>query len=105
MVQVWEGTSPRWAGAPPQEAHAPRGKGSRVLAAPKPSNIYRGRGGAAPPLGFPPQGWRQPPDPIWEAAKGEREGGAPRVGLRAHLRLGFAPSPLEDALGPWWEAP
>ena len=32
-------------------------------------------------------------------AKGEREGGAPRVGFRAHLRLGFAPSPLEDALG------
>ena len=68
-------------------------------AAPIPQVYIGEEEGLRPHLGFPPQGWRQPPDPIWVAAKGEREGGAPRVGLRAHLRLGFAPSPLEDALG------
>ena len=47
---------------------------THVLAAPKPSSIYRGEGGGAPPLGFPPQGVRQPQNPSRVAAKwGERE--------------------------------
>ena len=68
-------------------------------AAPLPPLYIGGEGGAAPHLGFPPQGWRQPPDAIWVAARRGERGGAPGVGLRAHLLLGFAPSPLEGALG------
>ena len=41
-----------------------------LLAAPKTSTIYRGEGGVAPPLGFPPQGVRQPQNPSRVAAKG-----------------------------------
>ena len=55
------------------------------LAAPKPPLFIGGGEGAAPPLGFPPQGWRQPPDAIWVAATRGEGGGTPRVGLRAHL--------------------
>ena len=54
-------------------------------AAPTPHVFIGGGEGAAPPLGFPPQGWRQPPDAIWVAARGGERGGAPGVGLRAHL--------------------
>ena len=35
-----------------------------MFAAPKTSTIYREREGVAPPLGFPPQGVRQPLEPI-----------------------------------------
>ena len=76
--------------------HSGRGEGREVglhlerskthVLQPKNPQVFIGEGeGAAPPLGFPPQGWRQPPDPIWVAARGGERGGAPRVGLRAHL--------------------
>ena len=48
------------------------------LAAPKPPLFIGGGEGAAPPLGFPPQGWRQPPDPSGWRPEGER--GEPRLG-------------------------
>ena len=73
-------------------------------AAPKPQVFIGGGEGAAPPLGFPPQGWRQPPDAIWVAARGGERGGAPGVGLRAHLPLGLPPPTLPCALGPLWGA-
>ena len=44
--------------------------------------LYIGeREGAAPPLGFPPQGVRQPQNPPRVAAKWGGEGGAPGMGL------------------------
>ena len=50
---------------------------THVLAAPKSSSIYRGEGGGTPPLGFPPQGVRQPQNPSRVAAKGGRGGNLP----------------------------
>ena len=63
-----------------------RGCALDVVCSPPLTPLFIGEGdGDAPPLGFPPQGWQQPPDAIWVAARrGEREG-APGVGLRAHL--------------------
>ena len=43
-----------------------------VYGSPKTSSIYRGEGGGAPPLGFPPQGVRLPQSHLRVAAKGER---------------------------------
>ena len=45
---------------------------THVLAAPKSSSICRGEGGGAPPLGFPPQGVRQPQTHLgWRPRGGE----------------------------------
>ena len=66
---------------------------------PRPQAYIGGGEGAAPPLGFPPQGWRQPPNPSRVRPRGG-EGGATRVGLKAHLDLGFAPSHSPMRLGP-----
>ena len=50
---------------------------THVLAALKTSTIYRGEGGGAPPLGFPPQGVRQPQSHLRVAAKGGERGNLP----------------------------
>ena len=49
-----------------------RQEGEKLMcwAAPRPQLFIREGEGAAPHLGFPPQGWRQPPDPIWVGARG-----------------------------------
>ena len=63
--------------------HRGRGEGREVglrqegevlvcWAAPRPHVFIGGGEGAAPPLGFPPQGWRQPPDAIWWRPEGGR---------------------------------
>ena len=59
--------------------------------------LYIGeREGAAPPLGFPPQGVRQPQNPSRVAAKGGEGGNLPpKLG-------GSTPSPNPRRLGPWW---
>ena len=58
---------------------------------PQNSSIYRGKGRAAPPLGFPtPRGGGQPPDGIW---CGGQEGGRSPSSPR-HLGGAF---PLEDS--------
>ena len=64
-----------------------RQEGEQIMcwAAPIPQVYIGEEEGLRPHLGFPPQGWRQPPDPIWVAARRREGGGAPRVGLRAHL--------------------
>src|SRR3954469_18507886 len=64
---------------------APTRRGTRVLAAPKTSSIYRGRGGGCAPSRVPSPRVAAAPDPIWVAARGGERGGAPGVGLRAHL--------------------
>ena len=69
---------------------------THVLAAPKSSSIYRGEGGGAPPLGFPPQGVRQPQSHLRVAAKGGEGGNLPpKLG-------GSTPSPNPRRLGPLW---
>ena len=68
------------------------------MAAPKPQVYIGEREGAAPPLGFPPQGVRQPQNTSRVAAKGGRGGNLPpKYG-------GGAPSPNPRRLGPWWGA-
>ena len=64
---------------------APRGRSSHVLGSPQTSSIYRGRGGGCAPSRVPSPGVAAAPDPIWVAAIRGEGGGAPRVGLRAHL--------------------
>ena len=54
------------------------------LAAPKPPLFIGGGEGAAPPLGFPPQGWRQPQIPSRWLPEGER----------GEARLGWALGPI-----------
>ena len=73
-------------------------------AAPLPPLYIRGEGGLCPHLGFPPLRWRQPPSPFGLAAKWGGDGGAPGMGLRAHLPLGFAPL-LPRRMGLGGEAP
>ena len=58
---------------------------------PQTSSIYRGRGGVAPPPRVPSLG---------VAARWRGEGGAPGMGPKAHLPLGFAPLLPLGALGP-----
>ena len=62
-----------------------RQEGEQIMcwAAPIPQVYIGEEEGLRPHLGFPPQGWRQPPDPIWVAAKGERRG--------AHLGWALGP--------------
>jgi len=59
--------------------------------------VYIGeREGGAPPLGFPPQGVRQPQSHLRVAAKGEEGGNLPpKLG-------GSTPSPNPRRLGPLW---
>ena len=64
--------------------------------APKPQVYIGEREGAAPPLGFPPQGVRQPQNPSRVAAKGGRGGKLPPK------QGGGAPSPNPRRLGPLW---
>ena len=52
-------------------------------AAPIPQVYIGEEEGLRPHLGFPPQGWRQPLDPIWVPAKGEKWG--------AHLGWALGP--------------
>ena len=71
---------------------APRGRANHMLGSPHTSSIYRGRGGAAPPPRVPSLGVAAAPIPIWGGGQVGGEGGAPGMGLKAHLPLGFAPS-------------
>ena len=67
-----------------------------MSAAPSTSSIYRGEGGGAPPLGFPPQGVRQPQSHLRVAAKGGEGGNLPpKLG-------GSPPPPNPRRLGPLW---
>ena len=71
--------------------HRGRGEGREVglrlerskthVLQPKNPQVFIGEGeGAAPPLGFPPQGWRQPPDAIcWQPEGIGRAAPPPRV--------------------------
>ena len=77
---------------------APTGEELHVLGCPFASTIYRGRGRAAPPPRVSTLGVAAAPIPIWGGGQVGGEAGAPGMGLRAHLPLGFAPSPL---LGAW----
>ena len=51
-------------------------------AAPRPQVFIRGGEGAAPPLGFPPQGWRQPQMPSGWRPEGEKGEAHPGWALR-----------------------
>ena len=66
-----------------------------VYGSPRTSSIYRGEGGGAPPLGFPPQGVRQPQTHLGWRPRGERGNLPPKQG-------GGAPSPNPRRLGPLW---
>ena len=67
--------------------------------------LYIGeREGAAPPLGFPPQGVRQPQIPSRVAAKGG-EGEAHLGWALGPICPRVCPLPSWRCLGPWWEAP
>ena len=72
------------------------------LAAPNTSSIYRGRGGAVPPSRVPSLVVAAAPKTHLGCGQGGKERGHPRVGLKAHLDLGFCPLPLFLRLGPWW---
>ena len=77
---------------------APRGEVLISWATPRPQVFTGGGEGAAPPLGFPPQGWRQPLDGIWCGQKGERG--------EAHLGWALGPicprvCPLPLSPAPW----
>ena len=73
MGQVWEGTSPRWAGAPPQGPKAPRvwGGGRTHLTwgasfpSPPLGRPSDGILGWPPPLGWNSRWWRSPPLPLY----------------------------------------
>ena len=97
-------------------------------AAPIPQVYIRGGEGAAPPLGFPPQGWRQPQMPSGRRTEGERGEArlgwalgpiCPRVcplplleapwalvgGAPAHLGAGPFPLLAHVGLRGWWPLP
>ena len=100
MVVVEERGTPAGLRQAPRERRRERGRAApgrgetHVLAAPKPSSIYRGEGGGVPPLGFRPQGVRQPQIPSRVAAQGGRGGNLPP-------KQGGAPPPQTlGALGP-----
>ena len=74
MGQVWEGTSPRWAGAPPHKGPRRLGFGEGVL----PPNLggkfpplppwpppLDGIGGSHTPWGGNPRGGAPPPSPLY----------------------------------------
>ena len=78
-----------------ERGRAAPGRGqTHIMAAPKPSSIYRGEVGGAPPLGFPPQGVWLPQSHLRVAAKGGEGGNLPpKLG-------GSTPSPNPRRLGP-----
>ena len=83
---------------------APGRGGNSCRWQPHTSSIYRGRGGAAPPSRVPSLGVAAAPKTHLGCGQGGEERGRPRVGLKAHLDLGFAPSHSPMHLGPWWGA-
>ena len=91
VVVVEERGNPAGLRQAPQETRRERGRAAatgeetHVLAAPKPSSIYRGRRGGCAPSRVPSPGVAAAPRWHLVAARRERGGGAPRVGLRAHL--------------------
>ena len=70
VVMVEERGNPAGLRQAPRERRRERGRAApgrgetHVLAAPKPSSIYRGRGGAAPPSRVPSLGVAAAPKPI-----------------------------------------
>ena len=72
------------------------GRGKLMSLQPPIPQLYIGkREGAAPPLGFPPQGVQQPQNPSRVAAKGGEGKLAPQARWRRPLPLGFS------TLGAW----
>ena len=72
------------------------------MAAPKPQVYIGEREGAAPPLGFPPQGVRPALDGTWGGGQeGERVEAPTRWALRP-IWTRVCPLPLSHAPGPWW---
>ena len=78
---------------------AARGRGKLMCLQPPMPQLYIGeREGSTPPLGFPPQGVRQPQSHLRVAAKGGEGGNLPpKLG-------GSTPSPNPRRLGPLWGA-